>query len=282
VKSIFVHKLPTATLLLWLFAFGCSDPAYRLHGEVKAKASSVFVLPHSAAAMLDSIRDAHGIRRDSLTATYSSRRDSLSTGGADIEKVQGEIQRRVKVAQIAYNTKFDGAGVYRSFGGNPVFTTQDRGVRTSDLLKEIADRFYKGRAFSLETETKLRKYIRTKLVPAERKLRQARTALARARESMGGNTEALERMDSDYQTAQLLLEREANNQILSTLDGMVLKRAVVDSSGNFDIYPLSSGKYYLYAPYPLPQGWLVSVDMTSHRRQDLREANTTNLLIRDG
>ena len=280
-KSQIAHKLSTATLLLWLFASGCADPAYRLDGNVVTQAGGVAILPNSAEGMLDSLRDTHRKALVSLQQTTAARRDSLSADGKDIESNLARARGRVRSAQKSYYSAFEGIRRFRSFGGNAIFATEDRNIKTKKLLEEIADRFYKGKAFSLETETELRRFIRSRLASVEKKMTRAKSSLTKVKRSRGGNVGELEQLEEDLAKAQRELMEAVNDRILAGLEKMVLRRAKVDSTGSFTFDRLPPGRYYLYAPYPLPSGWLVPIHLEGHRKQGLGGGNTRDLLVRD-
>ena len=281
VKSYLTKGLPTATLLLWFFAFGCTVPAFRVDGKLDPLAGSVSILPQSATTLLDSLLEAHTKAIASLENQIAAKRDSLSSGGkgleADLEKARG----RARSAREAYFRAFEGIRRFRSFGGNAIYSNEDRGIGTKKLLQEISDRFYKGKAFSLETETELRAFIRSRLVLREKKLMRARSSLNRIQRSKGGNTEELEQLEKDYALARRGLVAETNGKIVSSLENLVMMRTRLDSVGNFTFSQLPSGRYYLYAPYPLPKGWLVPIHLDRHRRQELGPVNACNLLVID-
>lgn len=242
-------------------------------------AAGVSLLDGSAGGVVDSLRKACGEALEGLARDMQAKRDSLRAGGAALGEEIARAEARLKAENARYAAAFQGMERFRSFGGNPIFSDADLELATETLLQEIADRFHRGRAFSLETEAEVRRFVRSRLVPEERRVQRARSEVARLRRSGRGNAADLEALAAAYALKREALREGANREILARLQARVLRRAPVDSTGFYRFTRLPAGGYHLYVPEGLPKGWLLPVALRSHTRQDLAEGNRRLLLV---
>ena len=280
-RITFPANLVTCCILAAFAASGCGQPAYRLDGRVPAGISEVRLLDATVRAALDSLRLSYAQSEEALAERLVAQKDSLSeangTLGASLRRA---VARRSKALQ-AYRNAFQGMLRFRSFGGNPIFSDADLDVGTATLLKETADRFYRGKAFSLETEGEVRRYIRARLTSPEKALNRAQAAVARIRRSSSSTTSAVEEAEKQFRADRDEMHRRHNQEILQELDDRLLARAPVDSTGGYLFSRVPEGPYHLLVPEPLPEGWLVPVDIRGHARQDFGPSNRSALLITD-
>ncbi|MDP6779380.1 MAG: hypothetical protein QGI83_21685 [Candidatus Latescibacteria bacterium] len=228
---------------------------------------------------LDSLRLACTLDEQALADRLQARKDSLSEASGTLgSSLRRAVARRKKAAE-AYRNAFQGMMRFRSFGGNPIFSNEDLNVSTSDLRKETADRFYRGKAFSLETEEEIRRYIRSRLTSPEKAHYRAKAGVARIRRSTSSTTAAVDKAERQFQAERVALRNRFNQSILGAFDAGVLARAAVDSTGSYAFARVPEGRYHLLVKEPLPEGWLVAVDLRGHARQDFGASNRTNLLI---
>jgi hypothetical protein len=266
-------------LAAWLSLASCGRPAYRLDGRVPEGVSAVSLVDTSASGMLDSVRSACDASLGALERDHRSAVDSLEGGMSEIGDRRAKAQAAYRSAEAAYRDAFSGLARFRSFGGNPIFSDADREVATSVLLQEIADRFYKGKAFSLETEAELRRFIRARLVPAERALNRARNASAAARRAQTGAARAQEELAAEHGRKRAAAVARHNEAIRQGLATRILRTAQVDSTGSFLFPKVPEGVYLLYSGDALPDGWLIPLTVSGHRRQELSDGNRRRLML---
>ena len=278
-KNSWLCLFKRARLCLALFIFGCDTPVYRLDGQVPGDVENVQLLDSTAVALLDSLRGAYGREAEGLRRNARAALDSLSAGAASLNRPLKLARQRYQTTGRRYREAFAGMQQFTSFGGNRIFSETDLAVSTSQLLREISDRFYDGKAFSLETEAEARRYIREKLVPLEREVNRARNQVARFRKSQSGSVEAQKRAEEDFSRRREALLEQWNQHILDTFEGRVLAQAHVDSTRRFLFAQLPAGRYHLYVPQPLPEAWLIPVVLRSHLQQNLGNGNLRPLLF---
>ncbi len=237
------------------------------------------LLDSTAVRVVDSLREAYAQALKDLRKATEAVRDSLSAGSASVDESLARASRRYQTARGRYRTAFEGIKRFKSFGGNPIFSDADLKVSTATLLEDTADRFYRGKAFSLETEGEIRQFIRNRLVKLEREVNRARSAVARLRKSSAGNTTALKAVEADYEKRRVSLRERFNREILTELQARVSYRTAVDSTRRYLFGRLPAGRYHLYAPDPLPQAWLLPLELRGHTRQDLGVKNQRMLMI---
>ena len=265
-----------------VFVIGCGHPHYRLDGRVPGGVSEVGLLDGGAPALVDSLRSSHQQALQDLERWVQAARDSLTADQTAAGEPLAGARAKYESARQRYRSAFERMMRFRSFGGNPIFTGADRDVGTSTLLDEIADRFYRGRAFSLETEGEMRRYIRDRLVGLEQNVERARSAVARLQKAGKGRARAREAVESDYARRRMEAVERGNRELLSALEKRRIHWTAPDSAGAYLFPRLPAGRYCVYVPEPLPQAWLIPVDLQGHTRQDLADANLSVLLASEG
>ena len=266
-------------LCLVFFVVGCSEPTFRLVGTAPGPIEQVALLDSSAIGV---VQQAHAQFRDrlsELSELQSGALDSLSNRAESLKGPIAAAQRRFREAQNKYRQAFAGLQRYRSFGGNPVFTEEDMDVRPEKMLSEIADRFYNGRAFSLEVESRMRVYIRETLVPLNRDVRVLRARVRQLQRSQSGSKEARDEVLAAFSQRREALVEQTNEHILDKVSQRLLDEAKVDSTGTFAFHPVKKGRYCLYAPHPLPKAYLILLNVQQHTYQDLAASANVNLLV---
>ncbi len=262
--------LPLVFLICLVLA-ACGQPVYRLDGSAPPEVRAVSLLDASAVDLLDSTRAACKDALANLDRDHSTAADSLERGLAR----SGDALRKAQVthssAVAAYEDAFSGLSRFRSFGGNSIFSDRDVDVATTVLLEEVADRSYNGKAFSLETEAEIRRFVRSRLVPAERSKRRSRNAVIAAKRSRTVSGRARSQLDASYTGARSERLGVSNRSIREGLAGLEVAKAAVDSTGRFLFSEVPAGRYLIYTSDVLPEGWLVPVRLSGHRRQDLIE-----------
>ena len=153
---------------------------------------------------------------------------------------------------------------FTSFGGNPIFESADRKVSTHKLLEEIADRFYRGKAFSLETGGQIRRMIRETLVPAEKRVVRAIGNLSRLKKEHGAHVAIREAVAGRITTSKKALLDRYNRRVIDRLEGGVIREAAVDTAGRYRFDQVPRGRYYLYTSSLRPK--LVEILVDGHRR----------------
>ena len=266
-------------LLPCIFAVGCGRPAYRLDGRVPDANVKVSLLDSAAVEVVDSLRLAYALALEGLQGRAEAALDSLHNGMASIEKPLAGAKARYRAALGRYRSAFEEMVRFKSFGGNPIFSDADLDVGTARLLNEVANRFYRGKSFSLQMEGEIRRFVRNRLVPLEREVARARTGAARMQASKAGTAEARKEMEAAYARRRVELRERVNREILDGLQARIVGSVDADSTGRYRFQRLMSGRYYLYVPQPLPEAWLLPVDLRGHIRQDLEAGNRRTLLF---
>ena len=266
-------------LCLFLLAVGCGHPTYRLDGQVVDGASEVSLLDSAAPAVVDSLRQAYTWSLEDLKRSTEAALDSLSAGAASLERPLAQARTRYQTARQRYREAFEGMQRFKSFAGNSIFSLSDLRVKTSALLEAIADRSYQGKAFSLETESEVRRYIRNRLVGLERGVSRTRSRVVRLERLRTGSAEGREKVEADFGRRRLALREDVNRKILEGLQESVRYRTVVDSTRQYRFSRIPTGTYHLFVPHPLPEAWLVRVKLSGHTRQGLGLENRHALLI---
>lgn len=255
-------------LILAICLSACGDPHYRLEGQIVPALggipSSVALLDSTASHKIASLHALYTTSSDSLARSVS---DSLAAIDAELTRMDQPIktaERRLRSARNAYAVAFKAMDTHVSFGGNRIFEKQDQNVRTETLLEEIQDRFYKGKAFSLETGSQIRRTIREKLVPAENRVDRGETALRklqRDQKAVQGKRRALEQSVSASESD---LVTRYNRRVLDRIEGGVLLEAAIDTARTYRFDKLAAGRYHLYLRTQPPR--LLGVDLNGHLR----------------
>tara|TARA_Y100000588_G_scaffold193803_2_gene207907 strand:+ start:4424 stop:5257 length:834 start_codon:yes stop_codon:yes gene_type:complete len=255
------------TLLGIIFLCCCGDARYRLDGHVPETTSHVELLDGAATEKIVRLRTLYASAFDSLAdvadAEIADVRARLDESESDLEAAKRGVNR----ASARYRQTFEKMKQFESFGGNPIFGDEDRRVSTRELLSEIADRFYKGKAFSLETGGEIRSFIRESLVPSEQRVSRARRRLRRVESSRETDEAAIVARQGFLVKEQDQLRDIYNQRILDTLTGAVQASAQADSNGYYRFDTLSPARYHLYLRDPVHS--LSTVDLVQHTRRDL-------------
>ena len=267
--------------MLLVLIFGCERSEYRLDGQVPEGISTVGLLDSTATAAVDSLYSAHARALAELQRSTKATLDSLGDGVASLAQPIATARARQGAAFQRYQRVFAEMGRFRSFGGNPIFSDADIKVSTSSLLEETSDRFYRGKAFSLETEGEIRRFIRRRLAPLEQKVVQARNEVARLERRRTGGGKEREEAKAEFLRRLAFLQARFNQEILEELQARTLMQAEVDTSQSYLFPRLPQGRYHLYVPDAPPEAWLVPVDLQRHTRQNLGTTNRRRLLLVD-
>ena len=270
-----------AGFCLAFFVYGCGQSQYRLEGQIQIGATEVTLLDSLALSVLDSVFLAYEQDVRLLGERRASALDSVEKSTFALNEPMVAADKQYQAARAKYREVFLRLGRFQSFGGNPIFSEEDRNVSTQKLLAEIADRSYKGRPFSLETEGQIRRYIRQNLVPLERDMKQKQTRLQRLKNSKLGQSKGRDRLVVVFEEMRKVLIDTINQRILTTLQSHKIAQSRVDSNGQFIFLRLPPGQYHLYVPHPLPKGHLVPVLVNGHQKQDLGSENARTLFILD-
>jgi len=263
-----------------LAVLSCGDPSYRLDGAASTDVVGQVALADSTATgSVDALYRTYSRDLDSLRRETQASLDSLSGGLDALGEPLSRAKQRLRAALRTYSNAFAQSSRFRSFGGNPVFTTADAKVPTRKLLEETADRFYRGKAFSLETGTQIRAFLRSRLAPLEKRVSQARARVSRLERSRAGNTDEKARIQEAFARASSDLLTRTNGLILEELEARILVRTDVDSTGEFLFRRLPCGRYTLYARHTESDAWLLPVELRTHTRQELSRRNRRQLLI---
>lgn len=264
--------------ILLLVAPACGEARYRLEGQVDAPSETlrIALLDSTAVQKIDQIHRLYAAAADSVSRVFA---DSLSSLDADLAALEPPIEKaeeRLKAARNNYAFAFRSMTAFTSFGGNPIFTASDRRVPTKTLLEEIADRFYKGKAFSLETGGRIRTTIREKLVPAEARVTRAQASLNRLRKSRDQAKEKRDAFAGKIDATRRALLAGYNRRVLDRLEGAILRETRPDSSGSFRFDRVARGRYHVYAPSPSPR--LFEVPLQGHLRVRVGPADPSPLI----
>lgn len=268
-----------AGFCLVIFVGGCGEARYRLEGKAPDGIEVVMLLDAAAQESVRLIQERYHQEMGDLKKNTQIALDSLQAGSVSLNRPLAQARLQYQNARRRYREAFSGLSRFTSFGGNPIFSNDDLALKANTLLSEIADRFYKGKAFSLETEGEMRRYIRKQLVPLERTINRARTRVNSLQRSQKGSARAREQVEADFQAQRAGLLDRSNQAILAGLGERKLLEVSVDPTGAFVFSDLSVGRYHLYVPEPLPQAWLVPFEMQGHIWQELGKGNKTQLLI---
>lgn len=261
---------PRFVLLVTIAAFSlsaCGDSRYGIDGQI----TSTSALPHGI-AILDStashkISGIHKLFTASADSLARSFRDSLATLDSALLGAQRPIAqagRRLRSLTADYANSFKLMEAYRSFGGNSIFGPEDRKEPTDKLLDEIANRFYKGKTFSLEIGRQIRTTIRETLIPAEKRVNRARNTLGRLKNEHELRARARKEVEGQVSSFTSALVSRFNRRVIDRIEGGVLREAAIDSSGEFHFDHLPQARYHLYLRGSSPK--LVEIQVDGHKR----------------
>ena len=207
-----------------LASSGCGDPKYLLEIEQTespeaSSAPRVAILDSKAACKIEEIHLLYAQAADSLDRQFADSKASLDAELETKSKPVKDAERRLRIARNLYTTAFRAMLTFQSFGGNAIFDRSDERVMTEDLLEEISDRFYKGKAFSLETGARIRSKIRESLIPAEKRVINARNAVTRAKRAQRRVADLREKVAGELSGAKQQLLNQFNGRVIDRLAG---------------------------------------------------------------
>ena len=274
-KALSFHclRLLFATALI---SQACGVPRYSLEGVVVPEATRIAILDSTASRKISQIHDLYTRSADSLRRTFADSLAALDNRLAGQAKPIVRAEKRLKSAQNNYAVVFRGMSAFTSFGGNPIFDSSDRKVRTKELLEEISDRFYRGKAFSLETGGQIRRMIRTKLVPAERRVSHSRSILSRLKKDRKAQQAIRSNVADQVEAATAQLVDQYNRRVVDRLEGAVIREATINPAGSFVFDRVPAGRYHLYTPSSKPK--LVEVVVSRHTRVRVLSEDVSPLL----
>jgi len=246
----------------------CGDAHYRLDGQVDEAfadiPSRLALLDSTASQKVTTLHKLYTTSSDSLARSIS---DALLLIDKELSNTDTPIktgERRLRSARNAYSGAFKGMEMHVSFGGNRVFGREDQKVRTEVLLEEIQDRFYKGKAFSLETGSQIRRTIREKLIPAEKRVDRAGVQLQKRQSARKVVQSRRKTVEQAVSATEADLVASYNRRVLDRIEGGVLTETELDSTGNYSFGNLAEGRYHLFIRTPEPK--LLGVLLDGHRR----------------
>lgn len=266
-----------AGLVLAVFLMGCGHPSYRLNGD--ASLQQVALLDSTTQRSVDSLRAEFLHTMDFLAKSEVAAMDSISKSASKLGPTILKAQQALRRAQEKYASVFGQMQRFRSFGGNPVFSNEDVGVSTAKLLNEIPARFYKGRAFSLETEGEIRSFIRRELVPLEKEVNQAQYRVNRLRNTKSGRSKAKEEMEELFREKKMRLVASANEDIRKAIQQHRVMVADVDTIGQYSFVNIDQGEYYLAGGEEDSTDYLIPVIVSAHTRQNITAQIGTPIFV---
>lgn len=266
-------------LCLFLLFFGCSPPAYRLDGKVVDGVSEVSLLDSAAVSVIDSLRKKYFWSDKALEHSHKAVLDSLSLGTASVEEEFLRLKNFHETAYQRYRQAFEKMYRFKSFAGNLIFSTSDLEMKTSVLLEKIADRSYRGKTFSLETEVEIRRYIQNQLLGIEKSVFRTQSQMVRLKGVRDAKADSLKKIESNFSQHRERLKDDYNQKMLKGLQESILYQTAVDKAQEYRFFQIPVGTYYLFVSYPLPEAWLVRVNLNTHTRRNLGAETRQTLLI---
>jgi len=269
-----------AGFVLAVFLMGCGQPSYRLSGD--AQLQQVALLDSATSVSVDSVRLEFEQLIDFLAKSEVAALDSISKSASELGPAILKAQQALRQAQEKYARVFEKMQRFRSFGGNPVFSSEDVGVSTQKLLNEIPGRFYKGRAFSLETEGNIRRFIRNELVPLEAEVNQAESRVRRFRNAKSGRSKEKEEMAEEFIEKRRRVTEAANEDVRSVIQQHRLVVTDVDTAGHYSFSNIKQGKYYLAGGDLDSTDYVIQVVVSAHTHQNISAQIGKPILIFEG
>jgi hypothetical protein len=261
------YLLTAAGLVLAVFLMGCGHPSYRLNGG--AQLQRVALLDSTTQVSVDSIQTEFEHLMESLAKSEVAAMDSISKSASELGPTILKAQQALHRAKEKYASVFEQMHRFRSFGGNPVFSGDDVGVSTEKLLNEIPGRFYKGRAFSLETEGRIRSFIRSDLVPIENEVNQAQYRVKSLRNAKSGRSKKREEMVDLFQEKKRHLIQATNEDIRNTIHQHRVNVVNVDTTGHYSFSNIDRGVYYLAGGDQDSTDYMIQVVVSAHTLQNI-------------
>ena len=117
----------------------CGDARYRLDGHIPPTSTQVALLDGAATRKVNRLRSLFESTRDSLRQVAEGEIADVRSRLSESEDALRSAKRRLNDASSSYRTAFEKIKRFESFGGNLIFTDEDRSVSTKELLAEIAD-----------------------------------------------------------------------------------------------------------------------------------------------
>lgn len=261
-----LYLVGTAGVILAVFLMGCGKPSYHLDGVTQVR--QVSLLDNAVQVAVDSVHVEFKHLIDFIALAEVVAVDSMTKSASSMGPTIRVAQRNLKAIREKYLQTFRQMQQFRSFGGNPVFTDDDVGVKTSKLLSEIPARFYKGRAFSLETEGKIRNFIRQELIPLEGQVKTTQNRVSRLQNSRAGRTNAKATIAEEYRQKREELLQATNQDVQRVIRRYQLEVENVDSLGHFAFDGVAPGQYHLFGGDTDSVDFLVPVRVSAHTWQD--------------
>ena len=261
----------TAGVILAVFLVGCWPSVYRLDGTAPVR--QVALLDSAAKQSVDSVRVEFQHMLAMVAKSEIAAIDSMNKSASSLGPAIRQAERKLRDARASYKTTFQKMAQFRSFGGNPVFSDDDVNVSTKKLLTEIAERFYKGRAFSLETEGQIRKFIRQELVHREAEVNQARSRVVRLKRSQKGRSEATTEIEAQTREKRNQLLKATNKEIQDVIWQHHLLLSEVDQNDRFSFEGIAPGAYYLSSGIRDSISFIVPVSIDAHTHTKLSQGN---------
>lgn len=271
-----------AGFYLAFLLLGCGTPVYQLDGKVFEAAKIVCLLDSTALEQVDFLVQKYQTNRQNLTKAHQASLDSLTSATKSLNGPISTAQRVCQTAEEKYQRAFGRMLLFRSFGGNPIFTQDDMTMSAQSLLSEIADRFYKGRAFSLETEGEVRRYIQQELVPIEQEVKRAQGRLAQLKRSKSGRSDQREQLEKAFEEKKKGLIQSTNEAIQLVFKKSTLLQAEVDKTNGYRFDHLPVATYCLYVPQNESKGILLTLSFTGHMRQNFNRDEVRDLGVKEG
>ena len=271
--------MPRLLFLCLVLLCSCGDARYRLDGQIPSTSPQVALLDSAATDKVRRLHTLYKTAQDSILQIADGEIADVHSRLRESEDALSSAKRRLNDTFTRYRKAFERIKRFESFGGNPIFTDADGRISTKELLTEIADRFYKGKAFSLETGAEIRSFIRESLVPAEQRVSRARRGLRKVEEGRNTDEAIIVARRRALKENQARLLDFYNQRIVDTLTGAVLAMAPADSSGYYRFDLLSPARYHLYLEKP--SHTLTTIDLHGHGRRDLDPANAHSPLLTD-
>jgi hypothetical protein len=260
----------TAGIFLAVFLIGCEESFYRLEGV--AQTQQIALLDSTTRATMDSFQVQFDSKIEGMARAELAAIDSTAKSASAMRPTIRKAQKSVESAREKYGKTFQRIRQFRSFGGNPVFSEEDAGVATETLLKEIPSRFYKGRAFSLETEGKIRNFVREELVPLEIQVKNAQRRVGRLKNAQVGRSKSAGEISGVFHRQRSDLQKTTLKDMRAALFQHQIGIAEADEDGQYAFNSLRTGQYYLVAGDRDSIDYLVSVLVVGHARQNISPA----------
>jgi hypothetical protein len=279
-------RISTSFWLLSLTGFltCCSEPRYLVEADFASAeavdASRIAILDSTATLKINELRNLYHMSADSLVRQFADSLSSIDSVLTLQDKPISQAERRLHISRGNYAAAFKEMQSFMSFGGNPIFESSDRKVSTKDLLEDISDRFYRGKAFSLETGRQIRSKIRSRLVPAESRVARTGNRLAQLKRERKADETRRDKVAGKIAEAKAELLEGFNRRVIDRLAGAIIREVTADSAGIFSFDRVPPGRFHLYRPSSAPT--LVEVLVDGHLRVRLSPTDPSPLIQERG